>query len=82
MVLKTGQIVRPTAGRDAQRPMLIVGFDGKRALLCDGGERPLERPKAKNTKHLAATNVMLDMSQCKTNRSLKKALAALQRIEA
>ena len=55
MEFKTGQIVISKAGRDKHRPLVVTGFDGNSVLVCDGKERPLERPKKKNPRHLQAT---------------------------
>ena len=69
-----GKIVCSRAGRDKDK-FLVVGIDDGMLLVCDGKERPLERPKRKNVKHLRFTNTCLDENSYKTNKSLKKALA-------
>lgn len=81
MEFRKGQIVISTAGRDKGRPLLITGFDGNSVLVCDGKERPLERAKRKNPRHLKATAMTLDVDTMDTNRKLKKALAALNSSE-
>lgn len=81
MQFEIGQVVRSTAGRDRDRYMLVVGFDSQCVLLCDGKQRPLEKPKRKNPRHLAATKLKLSAGADKTNRSLAGALAALRRDE-
>ncbi len=55
--------------------MVVVQEDEKFLYVCDGKERPLERPKRKNKKHLCFTNTVLGVDSYKTNKSLKKALA-------
>lgn len=70
-----GQIVCSRAGRDKDKFLVVVGIDDGMLLVCDGRERPLERPKRKNVKHLRFTNTRLDENSYKTNKSLKKALA-------
>lgn len=72
-----GRVVRSTAGRDKDTFLAVVGMDGEACLLCDGKERPLNRPKRKNPKHLAATNWLLTEEQMNTNRALRKALREL-----
>ncbi len=72
-----GKVVCSLAGRDKGRLMVIVGTRGEGLLVCDGKERPLERPKLKNPKHLKFTNVLLDENRFKTNRALKKELKLL-----
>lgn len=78
MQLEAGQVVRVMAGHDKDSYMLVVGFESDRVLLCDGRQRPLERPKRKNPLHVAATNHRLDDETARTNRSLRKALNALK----
>ena len=70
-----GRIVCSTAGRDKGYFLAVVGNKGDNLLVCDGKERPLERPKLKNRKHLAVTNVTLEKEQLLSNKSLRRALA-------
>lgn len=70
-----GRIVSSKAGRDKGYFMVVVGIDGGCLFVADGKERPVERPKKKNVKHLAFTNTFLDENSFRTNKSLKKALA-------
>ena len=67
------------SGREEGRLLVVTGTCGNRVLLCDGKERPLERPKAKNPRHLQKTTVTLDTDTLATNRKLKKALGELMR---
>jgi len=53
--LAPGDLVKSTKGRDAGELLFVVGFDGERALLANGKERPVERPKRKKLKHLKYT---------------------------
>lgn len=71
-----GRVMRSTAGRDKDTFLAVVGREEDALLLCDGKERPIERPKRKNPKHLAATNWLLTEEQLSTNRALRKALRA------
>ena len=73
-----GRIVCSKAGRDKGYFMIVVGSDEKFVYLCDGKERPLERPKRKNKKHLQFTNTVLENSSYSTNKSLKRALAVFK----
>ncbi|MBR5234250.1 MAG: KOW domain-containing RNA-binding protein [Clostridia bacterium] len=52
--------------------MTEITDDG--VYVCDGKERPVERPKKKNPLHLAKTRFVLSEENTATNRSLKKAL--------
>ena len=70
-----GRIVCSKAGRDKGYFMAVVKSEGDFLLVCDGKERPLERPKRKNAKHLMFTNTVLENDSFKTNKHLKKALA-------
>lgn len=73
-----GQIVCSKAGRDKNRFMVVVGSDDKFVYLCDGKERPLSRPKRKNVKHVAFTVKNLDENSYKTDKALRRSLAALR----
>ena len=78
MTLEIGQVVLAKAGRDKGRLLAVTAIGADRVLVCDGKERPLERPKAKNPRHLQATAMHLDPQSMATNRKLKQALRALQ----
>lgn len=69
-----GRIVCSKAGRDKGKFMAVLETDGSFVYVCDGKERPIERPKRKNIKHIALTNSSLDITQFNSNRSLRKAL--------
>ena len=70
-----GRIVCSKAGRDKGYFMVVVEKQGNSLLVCNGKERPLERPKKKNVKHLSFTNTILEENSYKNNKSLRKALA-------
>ena len=70
-----GRIVCSKAGRDKGYFMVAVKVEGNFLHLCDGKERPLERTKRKNIKHINLTTAVLDESSYKSNKSLRKALA-------
>lgn len=70
-----GRIVCSKAGRDKGYFMVVVDSKDSLVFVCDGKERPLERPKCKNIKHLQFTNTVLSEESYNTNKSLKKALA-------
>ena len=69
-----GRIVISSAGRDKTKAMVIVKETENYLLVCDGKERPVERPKRKNPKHLKLTGTYLEARQLETNRALRKAL--------
>ncbi len=70
-----GRIVCSKAGRDKEYFLVVVKEDQDFVYVCDGKERPLERPKRKNKKHIQLTNTVLSENSYKTNKQLKKALA-------
>lgn len=78
MDIRKGMVVRSTAGHDKGELLLVVGFESNMALICDGRQRPLERPKKKNPKHIQATSYELTQDEIATNRRLKKALFHLE----
>lgn len=82
MKTEVGQVVRSIAGHDNGSLLMVVAQQDGYVMLCDGKERRLEKPKRKNVRHIAHTGMRLDPTKTATNRSLKKALAQLQRDEA
>ena len=70
-----GRIVFSKAGRDKNHLMVVVSADDKFLYLCDGKERPLEKPKRKNVKHTAFTNTILDENSYTTDKALRRELA-------
>ena len=77
MELKTGSVVISKAGRDKGYFLAVKDITEEGVFVCDGKERPVERPKKKNPLHLAATHYVLSPEETATNRSLKKALNAI-----
>lgn len=73
-----GQIVCSKSGRDKGYFMVVVSEGNGNYFVCDGKERPLERPKKKNAKHLAFTETVLCDNDYMTNRQLRKALAVFK----
>ena len=74
MELKKGSVVISKAGRDKGYFLAVVDFNDKEVFVCDGKERPVEKPKKKKPLHLAITRYVLTEEETATNRSLKKAL--------
>jgi ribosomal protein L14E/L6E/L27E len=52
MEIGYADIVSSAAGHDKGAWFLVVGVEEKHFLLADGKNRPLERPKRKNKKHV------------------------------
>ena len=81
MELKIGSVVVSKAGKDKNTMLAVVKIAEDGIYVCDGKDRPLENPKRKNPKHLAATHYALTAEETATNRSLKKALKTFSCIE-
>ncbi len=73
-----GEIVYSLAGRDSEKYLVVVGEKDNFLLLCDGKERPIQRPKKKSARHLKFTGDCLEPNQFETNRSLIRALRAYE----
>ena len=69
-----GTVICSKKGRDKGYFLAVISSDGVHALVCDGKERPIERPKRKNLKHISPTDFVLSEEQLRTNKSLKRAL--------
>lgn len=75
MNIQKGSVVLSLAGRDRGRLLAVTDSrDGGAVSISDGGERPLERPKRKNPRHLRPTGLVLPDEAFRGNRALKKAL--------
>lgn len=69
-----GQVLVSAAGHDKGELLTVTGFDGKRVYLCNGKSHKLEKPKAKNPRHVKETQFVLDEHSMATNRSIRKQL--------
>ena len=74
MPIVRGQIVRSKAGKDKDTFLVVTEICEKGLLVCDGKDRPIERPKLKNLRHLFLTNSFLTEEQLSTNRSVRHGL--------
>ena len=77
-----GVIVRSLSGRDRRRLYVVVALDTdkERAYISDGRLRSVERPKAKNPRHLEFVCESREAEELiregkLTNRSLRKLLS-------
>ena len=52
MELSVSDLVMSTAGRDRGELFYVIGTEGVYALIANGRDRTLERPKRKKRKHL------------------------------
>ena len=73
-----GQVVKSVAGRDKGYLMTVTDCDGAYVYVCDGKERRLSGPKRKNPKHIEIIPVVLNESQMRSDRGLRKALAQIE----
>lgn len=76
-MLERGTVVRSLAGRDREKLLAVIESDNNRVLLCDGKERPIDRPKSKNIRHVEPIGLTVTEAEMSTNRALKKALGRL-----
>ncbi len=76
-MLVPGQIVKSTAGRDRERFFVVTQVAGGRAMIADGKLRRLEKPKPKNTLHLAPTQTFVEIAGV-TDKKLRKILEAFK----
>ena len=76
--MKIGQIVLSNAGRDKGKALSVISSNDSVFFVVDGKERPLERPKLKNPKHLKLTGYCLSEEEYRSNKALKAALKRFQ----
>lgn len=74
MEVKRGQVVKSIAGHDKGGFLTVIEVSAPFALVCNGKDRPLERPKRKKLFHLAPTETTLSEEALKTNRQIRAAL--------
>lgn len=76
-MLERGTVVKSSAGRDKGKLLAVVQSDESRVLVCDGKERPVDRPKSKNIRHVESVGASVTEAEMATNRALKKAITRL-----
>ena len=74
MPIVRGQIVRSNAGKDKDTFLVVTEVCENGLRVCDGKDRPIERPKLKNLRHVSPTNSFLTEEQLSTNRSVRHGL--------
>ncbi len=77
-MFERGRVVKSTAGRDSGKLLAVMQADEKTVLVCDGKERPVDRPKRKNIRHIVPTRIILTEDELRGNKALKKALASAE----
>ena len=78
MEFQVGDVVCSKAGRDEGTFLVVVGIEGGYPLLCDGKQRPLERPKRKIRCIWHGPTASIDLQTMETNRALRRALRNLE----
>ena len=73
-----GAVVISGAGRDKGEYLAVVDAHADRVCVCNGRDRPLNRPKSKNPVHLIETGKTLPADAFRGNKALKKALAGIR----
>ncbi len=73
--------MKSKAGKDKDCLLVVLSCEGRKVLVCDGKNRPLERPKEKNIIHIAITKTVLQEESLLTNKKIKKALREYESVE-
>lgn len=76
MNIVKGSVVKSLAGRDQGRYYVAVATEDRLVYIADGRERKLEKPKAKNPRHISPTCTVVSLEGM-TNKKLKKLLDEL-----
>ena len=76
MLLEKGCVVRSVAGHDKGEFLVCVAVDERFAMVVDGRQRPLAKPKKKNLRHLQMTTCVATEESMRTDKQLRRLLAA------
>ena len=76
-MLERGTVVRSSAGRDKGSLLAVMQQEENRVFVCDGKERPIDRPKSKNIRHIVSIGAAVTEAELASNRALRKALRRL-----
>ena len=79
MDFQKGDVVLSLAGRDKGCLLAVTGEENGFVLVADGRERPLERAKVKNPRHLEKTSASIDAVSMAGNKILRKTLNRLSK---
>ena len=77
-MFEKGRVVLSKSGRDKGYLLAVLQADGKTVLVCDGKERPIDRPKAKNIRHIEPTPFVLCEEDFTCDRHLRRALSGIK----
>lgn len=73
-MLEIGSVIRSKAGHDSGLYFIVVELCEGYVMICDGKQRPMEKPKHKNIRHISVTNTKLNLDEVSTNKGLRRAL--------
>ena len=74
-MIEKGNIVKSLSGHDKGGFFVCLDADEKFAIIADGKERKLEKPKKKNLKHLAKTSASVNVLELATNKQIRLVLS-------
>lgn len=74
MELVKGSVAVSLMGRDKGVLMCVFETGENRVWVCDGKCRKLNKPKAKNPRHIKPLNKKLSEEQTASDKSIRKAL--------
>ena len=80
--MEKGTVVKSLAGRDKSKLLAVMQSSEGSVLVCDGKERPIDRPKSKNIRHVECIGLSVTENDMRTNRALRKALAQIAELTA
>ena len=75
MLIEKGNIVKSISGHDKGGFFICLDVKDNFALIVDGKNRKLEKPKKKNLKHLASTSVYVNVLELATNKKIRLVLS-------
>ena len=73
-MLTKGSVVISLAGRDKGYLLTVLSSTQKAVTIADGKERPLNKPKRKNIRHIKETSFTLCEDEMMSDRAIRKAL--------
>ena len=76
MEISTGTVVIAKAGKEKGGFFVVTKVLSDSALICDGKNRKLEKPKKKNIKHLQLTNYHID--DIHSNLKIRQAISKIK----
>ena len=75
--MEKGTVVKSLAGRDKGKLLAVMRDCEGSVLVCDGKERPIDRPKSKNIRHIECVGLSVTENDMGSDRALRKALRNL-----